>query len=373
MAPTHNEVEKQLAYEKLDAQVKDIVKNSGHSELYGYDLLALPETETGKVVYERLLRKFLQANAYDVNGARVQLTKTLKWRKEFRPLNAAFREKHKDILNRLGVITVGPRSSGKDRVTTWNLYGAVANREELFGDLDAFLRWRVGLMEQGISLLDFSNEETSYVSQVHDYNNVSFLRMDKTTKTASSATIALFRDYYPEMLDVKYFVNVPTIMGWMFSFAKLIVPKETIAKFRVLTDGHDMAADIGTYVPKAYGGKATDLASIAVTDFKPRDEKLIGADSEKAAEPATTAAKTAEPATATTAAAEPVSTAEKTAEPTTTVATETAQPAQPAPTGAQPAATAEPTAATAAAEQAAEQAAESAPTAAPTETTVRAH
>jgi hypothetical protein len=154
----------------------------------------------------------------------------------------------------------------------------VENRKELFGDLDAFLRWRVGLMELGIALLDFSDPETSHVSQVHDYYNVSFFKMDPNTKQATSTTIKLFQDHYPEILDVKWFVNVPTLMGWMFSFAKLFLSKETVAKFRVLSNGHDMANDIGDYVPENYGGKAKgDLASIAVKEVVPKNESLVDA------------------------------------------------------------------------------------------------
>jgi hypothetical protein len=50
--------------------------------------------------------------------------------------------------------------------------------------------------------------------QVHDYQSVSFLRMDPRAKAASKATIELLSAHYPECLKRKYFVNVPIILHW---------------------------------------------------------------------------------------------------------------------------------------------------------------
>lgn len=50
--------------------------------------------------------------------------------------------------------------------------------------------------------------------QVHDYLNVSFLRMDPTIRAASKQTIQTFSMAYPELLKGKFFVNVPLVMGW---------------------------------------------------------------------------------------------------------------------------------------------------------------
>ncbi len=49
--------------------------------------------------------------------------------------------------------------------------------------------------------------------QVHDYMNVSFLRMDPAVKAASKETIKVFSMAYPELLKEKFFVrfNVPLI------------------------------------------------------------------------------------------------------------------------------------------------------------------
>lgn len=68
--------------------------------------------------------------------------------------------------------------------------------------------------------------------QVHDYLNVSFLRMDPTIKAASTETIKTFSMAYPELLKEKFFVNVPLVMGWVFAAMKLFLSPETIKKFQ---------------------------------------------------------------------------------------------------------------------------------------------
>lgn len=178
--------------------------------------------------------------------------------------------------------------SAPQLIMTWNLYGAVKNRKQLFSDLEGFLRWRVGIMERSVALLDFSSIETSYIMQLHDYHNVSFLFLDSPTKAASKATIELFQSYYPEFLNVKYFVNIPIVMSWLYSFVKLLVSKETSDKFRVIANGADLAATAGNWVPKKYGGIADGFDEIAVKQIEPVDATLVDAPRpEKKVKPAT--------------------------------------------------------------------------------------
>ena len=47
--------------------------------------------------------------------------------------------------------------------------------------------------------------------QVHDYLNVSFLRMPPVIRAASKETIQTFSMAYPELLKEKFFVNVPLV------------------------------------------------------------------------------------------------------------------------------------------------------------------
>jgi len=141
----------------------------------------------------------------------------------------------------------------------------------------SFLRWRIALMEMGVKALDLPNASAPIpdynaanpgsaidpyqMIQLHDYQNVSFLRMDSSTKAASKKAIEVMANYYPELLSIKYFVNTPVVMSWVFTAMKAILPKETVRKFRVISSGKGVASDLGSdELPKAYGGKGADLA-----------------------------------------------------------------------------------------------------------------
>lgn len=98
--------------------------------------------------------------------------------------------------------------------------------------------------------------------QVHDYNNVSFLRMDPAVKAASKEVIQVFSMAYPELLKEKFFVNVPVVMGWVFAAMKLFLSPETVKKFHPLAYGSSLAGELKTYgqeLPPAYGGKGKDI------------------------------------------------------------------------------------------------------------------
>lgn len=97
--------------------------------------------------------------------------------------------------------------------------------------------------------------------QVHDYLNISFLRMDPTAKAASKKAIEVFGLAYPELLKEKFFVNVPLVMGWVFTAMKVFLAPETVKKFHPLSYGSSLAGelkDFGSELPEAYGGKGKD-------------------------------------------------------------------------------------------------------------------
>jgi hypothetical protein len=94
--------------------------------------------------------------------------------------------------------------------------------------------------------------------QVHDYLDVSFLRMDPTIRAASKETIQTFSMAYPELLKEKFFVNVPLVMGWVFAAMKLFLSPDTINLAGELPD-------FGDQLPKAYGGKGNDVKTDGAT------------------------------------------------------------------------------------------------------------
>ena len=98
--------------------------------------------------------------------------------------------------------------------------------------------------------------------QVHDYLSVSFFRMDPHVKAATKETIDTLATAYPELLAHKYFVNVPTIMGWMYAAMKLFLAPATLKKFHPMSSGTTLATELTGIVgslPKEYGGKGSGV------------------------------------------------------------------------------------------------------------------
>ncbi|KAF1947924.1 CRAL/TRIO domain-containing protein, partial [Clathrospora elynae] len=248
-----------------------LVTEAQHNEVYGIELTRSKPFHT-----KLILQKFLRANQNDVDKAKQQLLDTLKWRKEFDPIKAAGETFETSRFEGLGYVLElegVPESVNKKDIATFNIYGAVKDNKKTFGDLNLFLRWRVGLMEKSIQALslptastpipDFNAGPDPYQGlQIHDYLQVSFLRQDPLVKAATKETIAILQRHYPETLSRKFFVNVPLVMGWLFSAMKLVVAKETTRKFTVLSYGKELAGELGRGVPKSYGGDGGELGEV---------------------------------------------------------------------------------------------------------------
>lgn len=105
---------------------------------------------------------------------------------------------------------------GRDRngrPVQYNIYAQLDPSRVLADEecIQRFIRWRVKIMEETIAtMLDFENGIEDIV-HVHDYSGVKLLRMDINFKTSTQKIIRVFGDYYPEMLSIKYFINVPRV------------------------------------------------------------------------------------------------------------------------------------------------------------------
>ena len=254
---------------KLISSIPDIlskVDNPEYDEIFGHRINTSDKQYVNEAIRNEILLKFLAADAYDLDLAIKRIIRTLNWRNEFQPLSAAFDETFDDELNELGVVTDFLKS--KLHVTTWNLYGNLKNPKKIFEKFGAnnknvelpgsqFLRWRIGLMEKSLQLIDFTNKDNNRIAQVHDYNNVSILRIDPGMKKATKEIITIFGDNYPELLSTKFFINVPLLMGWVFTFFKTIgvISQETLNKFQVLNHGDLLEFFSKSELPKSYGGE----------------------------------------------------------------------------------------------------------------------
>lgn len=54
-------------------------------------------------------------------------------------------------------------------------------------------------------------------------------------------------------------------MSWMFTAMKLIMSKETVKKFTVMSYPKQLATELGSSLPTEYGGKAESLQAIGET------------------------------------------------------------------------------------------------------------
>ncbi|CEJ60362.1 hypothetical protein PMG11_08939 [Penicillium brasilianum] len=259
---------------QLFEQLPKILSETGYNEMWGVQLKDSEDVPTVNV-----LIKFLRANEGNVQGAQDQLRKALEWRKKTDPLALVESGRYSATkYGGLGYLTTFEQD-GRPLVFTWNIYGAVKDVSATFGDSDEFVKWRAALMELAVQdlkmkdateVIDYDGEKDPYqMIQVHDYLNVKFFRMDPSVRTATKKTIDVFSTAYPELLREKFFVNVPSIMGWMFSAMKLFLSRNTTRKFHPISNGANLArefpATIADMIPKTYGGKGAELKDEART------------------------------------------------------------------------------------------------------------
>ena len=261
---------------KLNQKLPELIAQATYSEVYGLDID--PNTTVDNTFHRNLiLQKFLRANANDVEKAAEQLLGTLKWRKDFKALEARDGIYSKAKFDKLGYITRVkgvPGSSNESDVATFNIYGAVKDKQATFGDTESFMRWRVALMELSLQSLnlaaatepipDYGKGPDPYQGiQVHDYLNVSFLRQDPHVKAASTEAINTFKKYYPETVSRKFFVNVPWFMSWVMGAAKMLMNAEMARKLSMVSDGKQLTVELGGNLPEEYGGNGGKLADVS--------------------------------------------------------------------------------------------------------------
>jgi hypothetical protein len=232
------------------AAVKELREAAPAVVLWGQDLKK--ETPGSDIV----LRKFLRARDFKVEESVEMLTKTVAWREENKvdtwisaELPPCFEgyDSHlgTDLLGRPILLT---KFEGMDP-------------DQVFGDVDLFIQYRVKHMEQLISRLSFKEGEPETLNQIHDYTNVNLIFQPDLVKRGVVASKDVFLDNYPEFKGVSIFVNFPKVFAAAFKTVTFFFPKKTVDKFVILGVGdsyrlYDYIA--GEQIPVEYGGFARE-------------------------------------------------------------------------------------------------------------------
>ncbi|XP_044716360.1 CRAL/TRIO domain-containing protein [Hirsutella rhossiliensis] len=309
--------EEQTPLAQLAARLPQMVAQAGHSEMWGVELASAAvasspdQQQQDKTIDDAptqvVLHKFLRANNDDVDAAEKQLTAALEWRKAVDPASLVAQPFDARRFGGLGFVTTHQDEAGKEVVVTWNVYGSVKDNKATFGNVQDFIKWRAALMELGVQKLRLNDikepipagaEDPHRMIQVHDYQSVSFFRMDPDVKAASRETIQTLSMAYPELLAHKYFVNVPAIMGWVFGAMKFFLAPATLRKFHPMASGTSLAAElkgIAQTLPSEYGGQGPSVkeglttAPLAAVP-EPKDQEKPATEEQLAKTTPTTAA-----------------------------------------------------------------------------------
>jgi hypothetical protein len=117
-------------------ELRSILDIADYTEIWG--IVLKPYLGFGPPDFHTLLilQKFLRSNENDVDKAKVQLQKTLVWRREFDPARAMDEIFSKEKFGGMGYVTSHQREDGFTDVVTWNIYGAVDHYKKAFDPLE---------------------------------------------------------------------------------------------------------------------------------------------------------------------------------------------------------------------------------------------
>lgn len=106
--------------------------------------------------------------------------------------------------------------------------------EKVFGDAEAFIRYRTKVMEQAIDLLTFKKGAAEDLCQVHDYSGVMTSMFNSDVKNGVTAISKIFGEHYPEFKGKTLFVNFPAVFSKPFKAMCALLPERTRKKFAIL-------------------------------------------------------------------------------------------------------------------------------------------
>lgn len=178
----------------LEGSPSDSAKSTEDVSIWGVPLLKDEKSDV-------ILLKFLRARDFEVKDAYVMLSKTIKWRRDFR-VDELLKEDLGDDLEKV-VFMHGHDKEGHP--VCYNVYGEFQNKDlymKIFADEEKrwrFLRWRIQFLERSIRKLDFSPGGINTIFQVSDLKN-SPGPGKKELRIATKQALQILQDNYPEFV-----------------------------------------------------------------------------------------------------------------------------------------------------------------------------
>jgi len=199
-----------------------------------------------------VLLKYLRAEELDVDKAAERLKSTFVFRADCR-------------IDELAEAELPEQFQGHDFITGSDADGrpimisrfGSMDIDKVFGDTEAFVRYRAKLMEQAIQLLAFKKGTAEDLCQVHDYSGVMSSMYKSEVKAGVSAISKVFSEHYPEFKGKTLFVNFPAVFSKPFKAFSALLPERTRKKFIILgTEDHQILFEhlAPHMVPEAIGG-----------------------------------------------------------------------------------------------------------------------
>eukprot|EP00929_Paragymnodinium_shiwhaense_P000380 TRINITY_DN100627_c0_g1_i1.p1 TRINITY_DN100627_c0_g1~~TRINITY_DN100627_c0_g1_i1.p1 ORF type:complete len:502 (-),score=101.67 TRINITY_DN100627_c0_g1_i1:351-1793(-) len=239
------------------AEAKGSDGASGSLTMWGVGLMESGEASN------IILLKFLRATDMDVDAAASRLLNTLKFRQDYQLEGFD----SKDLAEHFQGHDVICGSDDLGRPVLLSRYGQMDN-DKVFGDADAFVRYRLQIMETVMRELPFRRGAAETLTQVHDYAGVNLIFKTKEVKAAISKMTKSFAEHYPETKGTTIFVNFPQFFAKIFQAFAAFIPEETRKKFVIL--GESDQALLFEYVrpemlPESLGGMRRDAVPEALT------------------------------------------------------------------------------------------------------------
>lgn len=199
-----------------------------------------------------ILLKYIRAEELDVDKAAERIVQTLIFRAECQ-IDELRDSELPDYFQGHDVV------SGHDvlgRPVMISRFGKM-DLPKVFGDVEAFVRYRAKLMEQAIDKISFKKGEPEEITQIHDYSGVPLIFQTSQVKGSVSAVTKVFSEHYPETKGKAIFVNFPSAFAKLWKGFSVFIPDRTLKKFQILGENDHAALFeniLPEFVPEALGG-----------------------------------------------------------------------------------------------------------------------